>query len=59
MKNPNQIPLELLKQDPSTGMYKYGGIEMTEGEYVIAVNFNALQEEMDEIKERLSKIEGK
>ena len=53
------IPLDLLKQDPTTGNYKLGSIEMTPAEYVIASAVNDMNLEIIMLKERLTKVEGK
>lgn len=54
-----KMPLELMKQDPESGLYKLGGIEMTPSEYTMALQINEIKEELVNIKERLSKVEGK
>ena len=54
-----KIPTDLLKQDPSTGMYKLGGIEMTPAEYSLAVEQNKIKDALIDIQQRLTKVEGK
>lgn len=59
MESINSIPLHLLKQDPTTGVYKLGSIEMSATEYILATKLNEIQEDIVNIKKRLVKIEGK
>ncbi len=54
-----EIPLDLMKQDPSTGMYKFGGIEMTGGEYAIALAFNSMTKDFEKLSERMETLEKK
>jgi len=53
------IPLDLMKQDPQTGMWKFGGIEMTGGEYAISLAFNELKKEMLDLHTRMTLLENK
>jgi len=55
----DKIPLDLLKQDPSTGMWNFGSIQMTSGEYAIASEFNELNKKFLDLSDRLTKLEGK
>jgi len=55
----HKLPTDLLKQDPTTGNYKLGGIEMTPAEYALASSINEIKDEIVSLKERVSKVEGK
>jgi hypothetical protein len=55
----SEIPYDLMKQDPSTGNYKLGSIEMTPAEYALTISLNNLIKDVQSIKERLIKVEGK
>jgi hypothetical protein len=54
-----EIPLDLMKQDPNTGNYKLGSIEYTPSEYSLALSINKLIEDMVSVKQRLIKLEGR
>ena len=54
-----KIPVELMKQDPATLDYKLGSIEMNPAQYSMAIALNEIKDEINEIKERLIKVEGK
>lgn len=54
-----EIPVDLLKQNPDTGMYSYGGIEMTASEYIFAQAVNDMKKEIIELKDKITKLEGK
>ena len=55
----HQIPLEKFHQDPNTGLWRFGSIEMTSAEYTILYELDAIRREMISLKERITKIEGK
>lgn len=59
VKTHGEIPVDLMKQDPNTGMWRLGGIEMTGGEYAISLAFNELKKEMLDLHSRMTRIENK
>lgn len=51
-----KIPLELMSQDPNSGMWKFGTIEMTGAQYTIAETLNDIKDEIDAIHKTIIKL---
>lgn len=55
----DEAPLELMKQDPDTGLYRLGSMTLTPAEYDIRLTLNKYLNRLEAVESKLIRIEGK